>query len=94
MAVCEAGDAFYGRRVPDVASVVARNVRAERARHGWRQKDLADAMGWSIGMVSDTESGQRRIGIDDLPKLCRALRVPLATLLTGANAEDVAALGL
>jgi ribosome-binding protein aMBF1 (putative translation factor) len=78
--------------MPDLGAVVARNVRAERARHGWRQRELAEAMGWSIGMVSDTESGQRRIGIEDMPKLCRALGVPLIELLKGATPEDLAAL--
>ncbi len=80
--------------MPDLAAVVARNIRAERHRHGWRQRDLADRMGWSVGMVSDTESGQRRIGVEDLPVLCRALGIPLSQLLYGADAEDLAAVDL
>jgi transcriptional regulator with XRE-family HTH domain len=80
--------------MPDLAAVVANNIRAERARRGWKQRELADRMGWSIGMVSDTESGQRRIGISDLPKLCRAFEVPLAELIRGASHEDIDALGL
>ena len=84
----------YGRLMPDLGAVVASNVRAERARRGWRQKDLAERMAWSIGMVSDTESGQRRIGVADMPKLCRALGVPLADLLRGADVEDLRALGV
>ncbi|MDQ1295625.1 MAG: helix-turn-helix protein [Actinomycetota bacterium] len=80
--------------MPNLAAVVARNVRAERARHGWRQRDLAERMGWSVGMVSDTESGQRRIGIEDMPVLCRALEVPLLTLLAGADPGDLQALRL
>jgi len=86
------GIATYGRVMPDLADIVARNVRAERARVGWRQKDLAERIGWSIGMVSDTESGKRRIGVSDLPLLCRALGVPLRELFKGANAEDLAVL--
>jgi transcriptional regulator with XRE-family HTH domain len=80
--------------MPDLADIVARNVRAERARLGWRQKDLAERIGWSIGMVSDTESGKRRIGVSDMPKLCRALGVPLRDLLRGASADDMASLDL
>jgi transcriptional regulator with XRE-family HTH domain len=80
--------------MPDLASVVANNIRAERARRGWKQRELAERMGWSIGMVSDTESGQRRIGISDLPKLCRAFEIPLAELIRGADPEDVEALSL
>jgi transcriptional regulator with XRE-family HTH domain len=78
--------------VPDLQSIVARNVRAERHRHGWRQKDLAERMGWSLGMVSDTESGRRRIGVEDLPVLCRALDIPLLQLLHGAEPSDLEAL--
>jgi transcriptional regulator with XRE-family HTH domain len=80
--------------MPDLAGVVARNVRAERARLAWRQVDLADRIGWSIGMVSETEAGKRRIGVSDMPLLCRALGVPLTALLQGADPEDLAALGL
>jgi transcriptional regulator with XRE-family HTH domain len=80
--------------MPDLAAIVARNVRAERHRHGWRQRDLAERMGWSVGMVSDTESGQRRIGVEDLPVLCRALEIPLSQLLHGADAADLAAIDL
>ena len=51
-------------------------------------------MSWSVGMVSDTESGQRRIGIEDVPVLCRALEVSLLTLLAGADDEDMGVLQL
>ena len=80
--------------MPDLTAVVARNVRGERARRGWRQVDLAERLEWSIGMVSDTESGKRRVGLADMPNLCRAFDVPLIELLRGADAEDMAALGL
>jgi transcriptional regulator with XRE-family HTH domain len=80
--------------MPDLAAIVARNVRAERARRSWRQVDLAERLGWSIGMVSETENGKRRIGISDMPNLCRALDVPLSDLLQGAEREDLIALKL
>jgi transcriptional regulator with XRE-family HTH domain len=80
--------------MPDLGVVIASNVRAERARNGWRQKDLADRIGWSIGMVSQTESGQRRIGVSDLPLLCRGLGIPLRDLIRGADPEDLSSLDL
>ncbi len=80
--------------MPDLAAVVASNVRAERARRRWKQRELAALLNWSIGMVSDTESGQRRIGISDLPNFCRAFQVPLSELVKGADPEDLDALGL
>lgn len=90
---CE-GSSLYRRLMPDLAAIVARNVRAERARRSWRQVDLAERLGWSIGMVSETENGKRRIGISDMPNLCRALDVPLSDLLQGAEREDLIALKL
>ena len=80
--------------MPDLTAVVASNVRGERARRGWRQADLADKLEWSIGMISDTESGKRRVGLADMPKLCRAFELPLIELLRGADPDDLAALGL
>jgi transcriptional regulator with XRE-family HTH domain len=78
----------------DLTGVVASNVRGERARRRWKQKELAEKLDWSIGMVSDTESGKRRVGLDDLPSLCRAFEVPLVDMLRGADPDDLAALGL
>jgi transcriptional regulator with XRE-family HTH domain len=80
--------------MPDLTDVVAANVRAERARRGWRQIDLAGKLNWSIGMISDTESGKRRVGLADMPNLCRAFEVPLVELLRGADPADLTALGL
>ena len=77
-----------------LGDVVAANVRAERARRGWRQRDLGQRLGWSADTVSDVESGRRRIGIEDMPRLCRAFEVPLAQLLHGADDDDLRALRL
>jgi len=80
--------------MPDLNTVVARNVRAERARHGMRQSDLAQATGFSVDMISNMETGQRRIGVADLPVLCRAFGITVDRLLVGADPEDLQALGL
>jgi len=80
--------------MPDLASVVAANVRAERARHQWRQRDLAERLGVTQSTVSAIESGQREVGVGQLPALCRALKVPFSVLLTGADKRDLDALGL
>jgi transcriptional regulator with XRE-family HTH domain len=80
--------------MPDLNAVVARNVRAERARHGWRQRELAERCGWSVDTVSNLETGQRRVGVADLPVLCRAFGVTIERLLVGADADDLQALGL
>jgi transcriptional regulator with XRE-family HTH domain len=74
--------------------VAAANVRAERARRKWRQKDLADRLGWSVDTLSNLETGQRRVTLDDLVALCRAFEITLDRLLLGADPADLATIGL
>ncbi|HYY12139.1 MAG TPA: helix-turn-helix transcriptional regulator [Kineosporiaceae bacterium] len=78
----------------ELSDYLARGVRAERSRRGWRQSDLAARCGWSVDTVSAIERGARRVDIDDAAALCRALGVTLAKLLDGAEAEDLRSLGL
>ncbi|HET9654011.1 MAG TPA: helix-turn-helix transcriptional regulator [Kineosporiaceae bacterium] len=80
--------------MPDLASIVAANVRGERSRRRWRQKDLADALGWSQATVSDVEAGKRAVNVADLPLLCHALGITLADLFRGADSQDMAWMGM
>jgi transcriptional regulator with XRE-family HTH domain len=73
---------------------VARNIAAERARARWTQAELAARLGVAASTVSTWEVGKREVGMDWLPKLCRAFDVPLADLVRGADPEDLRALGL
>ena len=82
------------RVVAKLSDYLARGVRAERSRRGWRQSDLAERCGWSMDTVSAIERGVRRVDFDDALKLCRALEVPVVILLQGADAEALRALGL
>jgi transcriptional regulator with XRE-family HTH domain len=75
-------------------AIVARNVRAERARAGLRQDDIAEALGITRSTVSHMESERRRVTLSELPALCRLLDIPLSRLLMGADPGDVAALRL
>lgn len=78
-----------------LTGVVAANVRAERARLGLGQDRLAQRLGWpSRSQVSDLEKHRRRVDVEDLFPLCRALGVGLDVLLRGAPAEMLAALGV
>jgi len=74
--------------------VAAANVRAERARRKWRQKDLADRLGWSVDTLSNLETGQRRVTLDDLVPLCTAFEITIHQLLFGADPAELAAIGL
>ncbi|MDQ1288518.1 MAG: helix-turn-helix transcriptional regulator [Actinomycetota bacterium] len=77
-----------------LANVVARSVRAERARRGLSQTELGTRLGWSQTKVSQVESGARRIYAHELPEICSSLEISLLRLLEGANAEDLRSLGL
>jgi transcriptional regulator with XRE-family HTH domain len=75
--------------VHDLAYIIRRNVRAERARRSWRQADLAEQMGWTTAVVSDLETGRRNVWATDLPRLCAAFDISLAKLLDGADKDDL-----
>lgn len=77
-----------------LANVVARSVRAERARRGMSQSELGALLGWSQTKVSQVESGARRLYAHELPEICTALEISLIRLLEGASREDLEALGL
>jgi transcriptional regulator with XRE-family HTH domain len=80
--------------MPSLNDVVADNVRGERSKRRWTQKQLGDLINVSDGTISDLESGRRKIGVDDLLKLCGAFDVPLSKLLDGADPADIRRLGL
>jgi transcriptional regulator with XRE-family HTH domain len=88
------GESFYRPDMPTLLDVLPRNVAAERARRGWLQKDLAKRLGWGGTKVSELETGARRVQVDELGPLCRALGVPLWKLAEGTDEEELEALGL
>ncbi len=77
-----------------MARFLAREIRAERARAGLSQADLAERLGTSPSTVSAMERGVRAIYAAELPDLCRALGVDLLAFLTRADAADRRAMGL
>ncbi len=81
-------------RVAGFGDTFAANVRAERARRRWSQQELADRAGLSRTTIGALEVGTRRVTADHIPALCRAFGLPLAEMARGADAEDLAALGL
>ena len=79
--------------MPALGDVIASNIRAERSRRRWRQRDLADLLGWSHATVSAIEIGKRQVGAGELADICRALGVTFADLVRGADPDDLRALG-
>lgn len=53
----------------DLAEALAAVVRAERARRGWTQAELADALGWGRGKVADVETARRSVTLPDVDAL-------------------------
>ena len=77
-----------------LALVLKRAVRAERARLGWSQTDLANALGWSQSRVASLETGTRQLYAHELPEVCAALGVTLDRLFAAADHKDRERLGL
>jgi transcriptional regulator with XRE-family HTH domain len=76
------------------ARALARSLRAERARAGITQAELAERLGWSQQKAGSLETGARRMYADELPDLALALEVPLVKLLDGMPKTDLRNLGL
>jgi transcriptional regulator with XRE-family HTH domain len=77
-----------------LALVIQKAIRAERARLGISQADLAKRLGWSRSRVAALETGARRVYAHELPELCEALEIELSELLGRASADDRRRLGL
>lgn len=73
---------------------IAGGIRAERARLGLTQADLAARLAWSPATVAAVETSARAVAAEDLADVCRALEVTLAQLLQAADPADLRALGL
>lgn len=57
------------------------NVRAEMARRGLSQIELAQQLGMSQSMLSYRLSGKTVFNIDELTRVAAALEVPLTALV-------------
>jgi transcriptional regulator with XRE-family HTH domain len=77
-----------------LGEVIARNVKAERARKGWKQDTLAARLGMSRASLSHLESGSLKVTANHLPPLCEALGIPLSDLIRGADPDDIKRLGM
>lgn len=72
----------------ELESLVRKRVRALRLAHGWSLDDLARRAALSPSTLSRIESGQRRLALDQLVVLARALDTTLDQLVA-SDAEDV-----
>jgi len=77
-----------------LALVIARAIRAERARAGLSQAELAERVGVHRATVGAIETMTRRVYADELADFCQALAVTVAELLSRASVDDRRALGI
>lgn len=77
-----------------LALVIARAIRAERARAGLSQAELGDLVGMHRATVGAIETTTRRVYADELADLCGALGVTFEMLMSRASAEDKRKLGI
>ena len=70
-----------GERLFAVRAVLARNLRAERARRRLSQRDMAGRTGVPSWQIAAIEAGQGNASIDDMAKFASILETPLWKLL-------------
>jgi len=62
-------------------------LRARREYLDLSQQDLADRLGIGRVTVSNWERGERGIDVDDIPRLAKALRVPVSYFFDDDQAD-------
>ena len=72
--------------------MIGGNIRAERMRRRWRQRDLAERVGWSRSTVSRIERERRRISQEELAALGVVFGIGPARLVAGAEAGELGGL--
>ncbi|MEP7026467.1 MAG: helix-turn-helix transcriptional regulator, partial [Actinomycetota bacterium] len=70
-------------------SLVRQRIRGLRAGRGWSLDDLASRCYLSPSTLSRIETGHRRIALDQLAPIARALGTTLDQLVESADDEDV-----
>ncbi|MFF1920789.1 helix-turn-helix domain-containing protein [Streptomyces sp. NPDC058221] len=73
----------------DVDSAVRMRIRSLRQAHGWSLDSLAERAFLSPSTLSRIETGHRRISLDQLSALARALGISLDQLVESVNDDDV-----
>ena len=72
----------FGMSTTNLVDIVASNIRAESARRGVVQSDIASALGVQQGTISRRWRGGRAWPLEDLPTVADVLGVSVAYLVT------------
>ena len=73
----------------DLDGLIRQRIRGLRAARGWSLDDLASRCYLSPSTLSRIETGHRRIALDQLVPIARALGTTLDQLVESADDEDV-----
>lgn len=73
----------------DERAALAVRIRKWREYLGFSQENIADCLGLHRPSVSMIEAGQRKVSSDELGKLAKVFRIPVAALLgEGSQLDD------
>ncbi len=70
---------------------IGQQIRAARLRRKMTQAQLAEAADLSVPYISHVERGKKRVSLDALLRISRALDVTVDQLLAGTQPQDKAA---
>jgi transcriptional regulator with XRE-family HTH domain len=73
---------------PDIDQQVRRRLREVRAQRGMTLQEVGERAGIDVSTLSRLESGKRRLALDHLPRLARALSVSTDELLQAEPPPD------
>ncbi|ORB71863.1 helix-turn-helix domain-containing protein [Mycobacterium scrofulaceum] len=79
---------MQAKTVPDIDLQVRRRLRELRMQRGMTLQEVGARAGIDISTLSRLESGKRRLALDHLPRLARALSVSTDELLQPAETND------
>ncbi len=79
---------MQAKTAPDVDLQVRRRLRELRMQRGMTLQEVGARAGIDISTLSRLESGKRRLALDHLPRLARALSVSTDELLQPSHAHD------
>ncbi len=68
--------------------IVARNIRTQRAKNNLTQEELAFKCEMHDNYISKVELGKVSIGIDNLERIAKALKIPPHLLLVPESYKD------
>lgn len=79
---------MQAKTAPDIDLLVRRRLRELRVQRGLTLQEVGERAGIDVSTLSRLESGKRRLALDHLPRLARALSVSTDELLQAPPTAD------